>query len=119
MPLDVTPERFDALVEAALDEIPDELAALVTNLVVLVEDDPPEGEPDDLLGLYVGVALTEEQSLSAPSPLPDQVFVFRRPLLAWCRTEEELVEEIRTTVVHEVGHHFGIDDERLHDLGYG
>lgn len=111
------PERFDALVDRALDGIPDELARLVHNVVVLVEEEPPEGEPDDLLGLYDGVALTERDS-STLMDLPDRIFVFRGPLLDMCESEEELVEEVRITVVHEVAHHFGIDDARLHDLGY-
>ena len=111
------PERFDELVDAALDQIPDELASLVRNVVVLVEDEPPAGEPADLLGLYDGVALTERDS-SMPVHLPDRIFIFRNPLLDFCATEEELVEEVRITVVHEVAHHFGIDDERLHELGY-
>jgi predicted Zn-dependent protease with MMP-like domain len=111
------PARFDALVDQALDEIPDELAALVQNVVVLVEQEPPEDEPDDLLGLYDGVALTERWG-TPPVELPDRIFVFRGPLLDMCETEEELVEEVRITVVHEIAHHFGIDDARLHDLGY-
>ncbi len=111
-------ERFDEVVEQALDEIPDEIAARVSNLVVLVEDEPPEDQPDDLLGLYDGVALTERDGWGAPW-LPDQIFIFRGPLLDFCRDEEELVKEIRITVVHEIAHHFGIDDARLHELGYG
>lgn len=112
------PDRFDALVDQALDGIPDELASLVRNVVVLVEDEPPEGEPDDLLGLYDGVALTERTSWTEGMELPDRIFVFRSPLLDMCSSEEELVDEVRITVVHEVAHHFGIDDDRLHDLGY-
>jgi predicted Zn-dependent protease with MMP-like domain len=111
------PERFDTLVNEALDESPDELAILVRNVVVLVEDEPPEGEPDDLLGLYDGVALTERSTSWLPE-LPDRIFLFRRPLLDMCEDEDDLVEEIRITVVHEVAHHFGIDDDRLHELGY-
>lgn len=111
------PERFDALVDEALDAIPDELASLVRNLVVLVEDEPPENEPADLLGLYDGVALTERDSQTLMH-LPDRVFLFRNPLLDMCESEEELVEEVRITVVHEIAHHFGINDARLHDLGY-
>jgi predicted Zn-dependent protease with MMP-like domain len=118
MPIDMEPERFDALVDQALDGIPDELARLVTNVVVLVEDEPPEGEPDDLLGLYDGVALTERDSTLAVQ-LPDRIFVFRGPLLDMCDTEAQLVEEVRITVVHEIAHHFGVDDHRLHELGYG
>ena len=112
------PERFDALVDLALDGIPDELARLVRNVVVLVEDEPPDDEPDDLLGLYDGVALTERDGGLTPQ-LPDRIFVFRGPLLDLCESEEELVEEVRITVVHEIAHHFGIDERRLHDLGYG
>lgn len=109
--------RFDALVDAALDEIPAELAALVHNLVVLVEDEPPPGEPDDLLGLYDGIALTERSTADAFG-MPDRILVFRGPLLRMCESEEELVEEVTTTVVHEVAHHFGLDDARLHELGW-
>ena len=111
------PERFDALVDRALDGIPDELATLVRNVVVLVEDEPPDGEPADLLGLYDGIALTERDSTMS-GQLPDRIFVFRGPLLDMCESEDELVEEVRITVVHEIAHHFGIDDQRLHELGW-
>ena len=84
--------------------------------MVLVEDEPPADDPD-LLGLYDGVALTERDATCCPS-CPDRIFIYRGPLLDMCETEEELVEEVRITVVHEVAHHFGIDDDRLHDLGY-
>ncbi len=107
---------FEALVERALDEIPAEIASQVHNVVVLVEDDPPRGEPD-LLGLYEGVSLTERTA--DHTGLPDRITVFRRPLLAMCASPEELVREVRITVVHEIAHHFGIDDDRLHELGYG
>jgi predicted Zn-dependent protease with MMP-like domain len=117
VPIDMEPERFDELVDRALDGIPEELAVLVRNLVVLVEDEPPEGEPDDLLGLYDGVALTDRDS-TVMMELPDRIFIFRGPLLDFCDTEKQLVEEVRITVVHEIAHHFGIDDHRLHDLGY-
>ena len=108
--------EFDALVDRALDEIPDEITALVRNVVVLVEDEPPESEPD-LLGLYDGIALTERWG-DPTMELPDRIFIFRGPLLDLCDTEDQLVEEVRITVVHEIAHHFGIDDERLHELGY-
>ncbi len=107
---------FEALVDQALDEIPAEIASQVHNVVVLVEDEPPTDEPD-LLGLYEGVSLTERTA--DHTGLPDRITVFRRPLLAMCETPEELVREVRITVVHEIAHHFGIDDDRLHDLGYG
>ena len=108
-------EPFEALVERALDEIPDEIAALVNNVVVLVEDDAPEDDPT-LLGLYDGVALVDR--IANHTGLPDRIFLFRRPLLDMCDDLEDLAEEVRITVVHEVAHHFGIDDHRLHDLGY-
>lgn len=117
MPVDMSDEEFDAIVDAALDEVPDELARLVRNVVVLVEDEPPEGEPDDLLGLYDGVALTERDSSLLPQ-LPDRILLFRGPLLDFCADVDELSREIRITVVHEIAHHFGIDDDRLHELGY-
>jgi predicted Zn-dependent protease with MMP-like domain len=117
MPLDMDADRFDALVDRALDGIPDELASLVHNVVVLVEEEPPSEEPRDLLGMYDGVALTERDSSLMPE-LPDRIFIFRGPLLDLCDTEEQLTEEVRITVVHEIAHHFGIDDDRLHDLGY-
>jgi predicted Zn-dependent protease with MMP-like domain len=110
------PEEFDALVDRALDGIPDELAGLVSNVVVLVEAEAPPDDPD-LLGLYDGVALTERES-NYGAQLPDRIFVFRGPLLDMCDSPEEVEEEVRITVVHEVAHHFGIDDGRLHDLGY-
>ena len=96
---------------------PTSCASLVRNVVVLVEDEPPEGEPDDLLGLYDGVALTERDSMNS-GQLPDRILVFRGPLLDLVESEDELVEEVRITVVHEIAHHFGIDDARLHELGY-
>lgn len=110
-------EEFEDAVRDALDEIPDELAAMTDNLVVLVEDDPPADEPD-LLGLYEGVPLTERGEFWATGALPDRITVFRRPTLAICRTREEVVEEVAVTVVHEIAHHFGIDDDRLHALGW-
>jgi predicted Zn-dependent protease with MMP-like domain len=116
--IDMDDERFDALVDQALDGIPDELAALVQNLVVLVEDEPPEGEPDDLLGLYDGISMVEGDSALA-GQLPARIFIFRGPLLDFVESEDELVKEVRITVVHEIAHHFGIDDARLHELGWG
>ena len=116
VPVEMSSAEFDALVDRALDEIPDEIAALVRNVVVLVEDDPPADDPD-LLGLYDGVALTERWG-SPMMELPDRIFIFRKPLMEMCESREELVEEVGITVVHEVAHHFGIDDDRLHDLGY-
>ena len=93
VPIEMDRERFEALVDEALDAIPDELASRVHNLDVLVADEPPAHEPADLLGLYDGVALTQRDS-STLMHLPDRVFVFRNPLLDMCSSEEELVEEV-------------------------
>ena len=117
MPVELGRAEFEALVDRALDGIPEELAALVSNVAVLVEDDPPPDEPD-LLGLYDGVALTD-QTADFSGFLPARILIFRRPLQRLCDSPEELEEEVLITVVHEVAHHFGIDDERLHTLGWG
>ncbi|BBY86024.1 hypothetical protein MMUR_04430 [Mycolicibacterium murale] len=108
-------KRFDELVSDALDLIPAELAAAFDNVVVLVEDRNLE-EPD-LLGLYEGVALTERDSFYAGS-LPDTITIYRGALLQMCDSEQQVVDEVAITVIHEVAHHFGIDDERLHELGW-
>ena len=112
----MSPQRFDELVSDALDLIPPELAAAIDNVVVLVEDRNPE-EPD-LLGLYQGVALTERDSWYAGS-LPDTITIYRDALLDVCEDEDEVVDEVAITVIHEIAHHFGIDDDRLHELGWG
>ncbi|MGN0064490.1 MAG: metallopeptidase family protein [Nocardioides sp.] len=117
MPVEITAAEFDVLVERALDDLPTELAALVHNVVVLVEEFAPPEDPD-LLGLYDGVALTERAANHA-GLLPDRIFLFREPLTDMCESYEELEDEVRITVVHEIAHHFGLDDARLHALGWG
>ncbi|MGJ9413348.1 metallopeptidase family protein [Aeromicrobium sp. CF4.19] len=114
--VEVSEQRFDELVEAAFAQVPDELAALLDNVVLFVEDDAPPEDPH-LLGLYDGVALTERDS-SYGGVLPDRISIFRHPILAICETQEDVVREVHITVVHEIAHHFGIDDARLHELGY-
>jgi predicted Zn-dependent protease with MMP-like domain len=109
------PRRFDGLVSDALDLIPPWLAAVMDNVVVLVADRHPEEA--DLLGLYEGVALTERDSHYAGS-LPDTITIYRDALLDICDREDQVVDEVRITVVHEIAHHFGIDDDRLHELGW-
>jgi len=111
-------ERFEQLVDDALDGVPDDIAALIDNVVVLIEDEPPEDEPPDLLGLYDGVALTERDSWWSGS-LPDRLFIFRNPILDMCDDEDEVVREVRITVLHEIGHYFGLDEDRIHELGWG
>ncbi|GFG65716.1 hypothetical protein MKUB_32060 [Mycobacterium kubicae] len=115
MPVRMDPQRFDDLVSDALDLIPPELAAAMDNVVVLVADRHPED--DDLLGLYEGVALTERDSDYAGT-LPDAITIFRAALLDVCESEEEVVEQVAITVIHEIAHHFGIDDDRLDELGW-
>lgn len=109
-------EDFEELVGEALDTIPEEFLDRLDNVVVLVEDEPPADMEPDLLGLYDGVSLTERGDYAGV--LPDRILVFRKPTLAICETPEEVAEEVRITVVHELGHYFGIDDEALHDLGW-
>jgi len=110
-------EEFEDAVRDALDEIPEELAAQMDNVVVLVEDEPPEGEPE-LLGVYDGVPLTERGEFWAAGALPDRITIFRLPTLQICDSRQEVVDEVAVTVVHEIAHHFGIDDDRLHELGW-
>ncbi len=110
-------EDFEDAVRDALDEIPAELADLMDDVVVLVEDDAPADEPE-LLGLYEGTPLTERDSWWAAGSLPDRITIFRNPTLAVCDDHAEVVEEVAVTVVHEVAHHFGIDDARLDELGW-
>ncbi len=109
-------QRFEGLVADALDDIPDELAQLMDNVVVVAEDAHPDEA--DLLGLYEGIPLTERDDYGG-LVMPDRVTVYRVPLCAMCATEEELVDQVTITVVHELAHHFGIDDDVLHDLGWG
>ncbi|MBX7431005.1 metallopeptidase family protein [Mycobacterium sp. Y57] len=115
MAVRMTPQRFEELVGDALDLIPPRLAAAIDNVVVLVADRHPD-EPD-LLGLYEGVALTERDSWYAGS-LPDTITIYREALLDFCHSDDEVVDEVRVTVIHEIAHHFGIDDDRLHELGW-
>ena len=116
--VEMTRAEFEDAVDDAIDSIPEDLLALVDNVVILIEDDPPEGEPD-LLGLYDGVALTERGSEWGMGDLPDRIFIYRRPTLRVCEDADHVREEVAVTVVHEIAHHFGIDDERLHELGWG
>ena len=115
MTVRMDPQRFDELVSDALDLIPPRLADVMDNVVVLVADRHPDEA--DLLGLYEGVALTERDSNYAGS-LPDTITIYRDALLDVCDGDDQVVEEVKITVVHEIAHHFGIDDDRLHELGW-
>ncbi|RBQ22150.1 hypothetical protein DP939_01095 [Spongiactinospora rosea] len=112
--MEVSRERFEELVSEALDTIPAELTRLMDNVVVVVVDDPPE---PGLLGLYTGIPLTERGDWYA-GVLPDRIEIYRNPICEICETEDDVVEEVQITVVHEIAHHFGIDDHRLHELGW-
>jgi predicted Zn-dependent protease with MMP-like domain len=116
----MTREDFENAVGEGLDLIPPELAAHIDNVVVLVEDDPPaDAEDPDLLGLYEGTPLTERGEWWAAGSLPDRITIFRNPTLRICEDADDVAEEVAVTVVHEVAHHFGIDDATLHELGWG
>ena len=120
-------QEFEDVVGDALDQIPSDLTEAMDNVVVLIQDEPdPEMLTDEdydeagrptLLGLYDGVPLTERDE-GWSMVLPDRILIFRGPLERWCSSREELEEEITVTVIHEVAHHFGIPDERLHELGW-
>ena len=109
------PEEFEGLVADALDALPAELVAQFRNVAVVVEDENPE-DPD-LLGLYEGVPLIERDS-GYSGVLPDRISVYRIPLCLLAEDLDDLADEVRVTVVHELAHHMGIDDDRLHELGW-
>ncbi len=115
--LEVSPAHFEDLVARALDCIPADLAQLMDNCVVLVEDDVPPGTPT-LLGVYDGTPLTERDSAYS-GVLPDRITLYRRPIQSICEDDADVIDEVRITVIHEVAHHFGIEDDRLDELGWG
>jgi predicted Zn-dependent protease with MMP-like domain len=112
--VEVDPEHFEEMVGEALDGLPPHLGKLMRNVAVVVEHDPG---PPGLLGLYRGIPLTE-RTTEYSGALPDQITIYHQEICSICSTEAEVVEEVRRTVIHEVGHHFGIDDDRLHELGW-
>ncbi len=116
----VPPEEFEHLVERALEDLPEEFAELIDNVVVLVEDEPdPEDleamgfDPgEELFGLYQGVPLSERDSYYAAA-LPDRVILYRGPILRACDDRRQVIREVRDTLVHELGHHFGMEEEDM------
>ena len=116
MPVPMSMRRFEELVADALDTIPARFTEAMSNVVVLVEDVNPNS--DNILGLYTGVALTERTSYYS-GVLPDRITIYRLPILRVCDSEADVVRQVGVTVVHEIGHHFGIDDATLHELGWG
>ena len=115
--MDMDAAAFEALVVDELDRLPDDMVDGLDNVVFVVEDRPEDGSLD-LLGLYDGWALTERDRYGV-GELPDRIIVYREPHLAACETEDELRDEVHTTLVHEIAHFYGIDDDRLHELGMG
>ncbi|KQP01258.1 metallopeptidase family protein [Leifsonia sp. Leaf264] len=114
--MDLNAEEFEKLVIDELDELPDDMVDGLENVIFVVEDRPEDGSLD-LLGLYDGVAITERGQYGF-GEMPDRIILYREPLLAICDDEEELRDEIHITLVHEIAHFYGIDDDRLHDLGW-
>ena len=112
--VNVDRDEFERLVVQELDALPDTMVDGLDNVIFVVEDRP---ESEDILGLYDGVALTERGDYGY-GELPDRIVIYREPLLDHCESLDELVEEIHVTLVHEIAHYFGIDDERLHELGW-
>lgn len=112
--IEVERARFEEMVNEALDGLPADLGRVMRNVAVTVEHEPG---PPGLLGLYRGVPLTRRTTHYA-GVLPDRITIYRHAICAICHTEADVVEQVRRTVIHEVGHHFGIDDARLHELGW-
>nr|WP_040165707.1 metallopeptidase family protein [Microbacterium gorillae] len=114
--MEVDPEAFEALVIDELDQLPDDMVDGLDNVIFVVEDRPEDGSLD-LLGLYDGLALTERGHYGM-GDLPDRIIVYREPHLHACESMDELRDEVHTTLVHEIAHFYGIDDDRLHELGW-
>ena len=112
--IEVDPGRFEEMVVTALDGLPEDLGRLMRNVAVTVEHG---AGPPGLLGLYEGVPLTSRTSQYA-GVLPDRITIYRQTICAICRTEQEVDDQVRRTVIHEIGHHFGIGDHRLSELGW-
>lgn len=109
-------DEFEALVVEELDGLPDEMVDGLDNVIFVVEDRPEDGSLD-LLGLYDGYSLTERDRYGT-GELPDRIILYREPHLARCETADDLRDEVHTTLVHEIAHFYGIDDDRLHQLGW-
>ena len=115
-PAELTADEFEALVIAELDLLPDDMFEELDNVVFVVEDRPEDGSLD-LLGLYDGIALTERGQYGY-GEMPDRIILFREPLVSISPDLAELKTQIHITLVHEIGHFYGIDDARLHELGW-
>ena len=114
--LEVSREEFEALVSDGLDTLPDDMLDKLDNVIFLVEDEPEDGS--DILGVYEGFSLAEREVYGFGEE-PDRITLFRRNLLAHCTDRDDLVAEIRVTLVHEVAHFLGLSEARIHELGWG
>lgn len=114
--VEVSIEQMEAMAADVLDLVPEEFLVALDNLVIVVEEVPPEGE--DLLGLYEGVPLSERSPLDYDGFLPDRITLFRSTLCAVAADHDELRAEVRITLLHELGHHFGLSEEKLEELGW-
>ncbi len=121
-PFTLTESEFDDAVQSAIAQIPVHIKAAMDNVAIFIADDyvpAPDEDPDTvLLGLYEGTPLTERDSWWGSGSLPDRITIFRQPILGICSTREEVIHEVTVTVTHEIAHHLGISDERLHELGW-
>ena len=119
--LTISEPEFQELVQQALDSLPDEYAQRISNVAVVVEEEPSPDvladlemeEDEDLLGLYQGLSMDKESFFQTGGQLPAKISIYRGPILRLCRTKNEVVQEVRDTVVHEIGHHFGLDDDEM------
>jgi predicted Zn-dependent protease with MMP-like domain len=123
MAYDMSGDEFEEAVSRALDAIPERLRTMMENVAIFIEDRyeplPGEDPATSLYGLYDGVPLTERGDGWGAGAMPDRIIIFQEPILQMCDSENEVIEEVGITVVHEIAHHFGIDDATLHRLGWG
>ena len=119
--LSISEPEFQGLVREALDTLPEPYASLMENVAVVVEEKAPRevledldiDDENDLLGLYHGLSMNKESFFQEGGNLPARISIYRKPILRICRSKEEVIEEVRDTVVHEIGHHFGLDDDEM------
>lgn len=119
--LALEPEQFERLVQQAIDGVPKEYRHFLENVAIIIEEEPSQsildelgvGSNDDLLGLYSGTSRHDDSFFNAGGQLPSRISIYRGPILRLCRSADEVVQEVRDTVVHEIGHHFGLDDEEM------
>lgn len=123
MGYEMTDDEFELVAERALDQIPEPLLSMMDNVAIFIDDAyVPRADEDPntkLLGLYEGTALTDRDSGWGAGAMPDRITIFKDAILEICSSEKQVVEEVGITIVHEIAHHFGIDDDRLHELGWG